>query len=244
MKIVKTSADVVMLEEIVDNAQRSGDPLPPMGPCGNYLRNREILEMFEERRIYTSVELCLRHFRLYGAHYRTLEWSAEKCGQNLKFAIEHNIVRATRRKDRPAWHLIDAQLQYECIGSVRRSRAIRLRGAPAHELAANARLWERELRARERRRRREITRILPRIETLIEKIGCRFVFDPGLISIFGSPSAAGFHDRAKMILERIDYMSPQEALDLERELRKGLSALSKLPDVTDEDLDEVSLFEP
>ena len=242
MKIVETSADVVMLEEIVANAQRSGDPLPAMGPCGSYLRNREILEMFEERRIYTSVELCLRYFRLYGAHYRTLEWSAEKCGQNLKFAIEHNIVRATRRKGRPAWHLIDAQLLYECIGS-RRSRAIRLRGAPAHELAANARLWERELRVRERRRRREIAEILPRIEAIVEKIDSHFVYDPRLLSILGLPSAAGFHNRAKMILERVEDMSEREALDLERELRKRLSALAKLPDVTDEDLDEFSLFE-
>src|SRR5690606_31799441 len=159
--------DAIAPLDIVDIAARRGRQRFDLGPCGDAYRNAEILEDFAAANERTSMELIAAEAE------RHRDWSEQFCalrvGERLGWAVEHGIVQ--RVPYSPRWQLLQRERQFEIVGGERNRHSIRVRGiADAAEHAAAQKLWNRELKRRERERLRDIEKYKPEIIRALDRI--------------------------------------------------------------------------
>lgn len=205
--------------EIVDIAARRNRQRFDLGPCGDAYRNAEILEDFAGANERTSTEFVAAE----SARHR--DWSEQFCalrvGERLGWAVENGIVQ--RVPYSPRWQLLQRQKLFEIVGGERNRHAIRVRGiADAAEHAAAQRLWNRELKRRERERLRDIEKYRPEIIRALDRI-VRLAPDTKLEGYLERFAVGGYDTVAsckQYIIDRIDGLEGASPFVLSLELGK------------------------
>ena len=133
----------------------------------DYHRNGDMLKMFGDRELL-GVELAIGRYEATAPVFYTPAFNALRAGELMNWASQHDLVE---RIDGPAWRLIVREQQFELVGPENHQRAVRIRGLAGAEAVVGAKIWDRELKRRERARVKRVARIIEEARREIRYIG-------------------------------------------------------------------------
>jgi hypothetical protein len=161
----RTPADIIM-------ACQSRSHEPYMFQRNNNLyRNRDLLELFGEREFLRIDELTPRMQEVHARDKYSEGFEAKRAGELIRWGMDHEVLAQETVDRRPAWRLLDREMQYLLVGPATRQREIRFRGLKDQvELVEANKLAYREYKRRDRatakqveRQREAVTRNLERV---------------------------------------------------------------------------------
>lgn len=167
--------------EIVEHAVDPRRRIYDLGDCADVIRNNHVLAAFGGDEVATTEELVDR-FRADAVRMRedfSNGFDALRVGEALQWGIQHRIVERIGARPGPRWRLLERERQFELIGPENRQHAIRVRGLAGPEAVVAARLWDKELKRRERARVKAVERHKPAILRHLAMI-CRHLPDHAL----------------------------------------------------------------
>ena len=133
----------------------------------DYHRNGTLLESFGDRE-QMGVDLAIaRYMSITGGGY-SAQFNSLRAGELMNWATRHGIVEQV---EGPAWRLMLREYQFELVGPETHQRAARVRGLTGAEAVIAAKLWDRELKRREKARVKRVARIIDEARREIRYIG-------------------------------------------------------------------------
>ncbi|GAB5430161.1 MAG: hypothetical protein Devi2KO_36200 [Devosia indica] len=228
---------------VIDFASRRGHQRYDLGPCADAIRNREILHGFGGKLERTSSELIAHE----SGHHE--EWSEQFCalrvGETLGWAVEHGI--AERAPGSHRWLLKEPERQFEIIGGARKERSLRVRGnVDDGEALVAAKLWNRELKRRDRARLKDIEKHKPAIIRLLDRIATHAP-DTKLPSHLARFAVGGFDDIGtcrQFVIDSLDDLQWGDAIMIELDFMKLADGLpyGRAPKLSAADVDALEGF--
>ncbi|SDG83906.1 hypothetical protein [Pelagibacterium luteolum] len=141
-------------EEIVQRATRPGHQIFPGRGQMDYYRNRDLLKLYDGQDTL-DIPGALKSYMHIAYKEYSERFNALRLGELLNWGVQHGIVE--RVYGRAQWTLVEREQQFELCGPERKQLAVRVRGLSGIEAVVGAKLWQRELKRRERARVKRVT---------------------------------------------------------------------------------------
>lgn len=204
---------------VIDFARRRGHDRYDLGACADAIRNRDLLAGFAGKLERTSSELMA-----YVSEQHP-DWSEQFCAlrvdETLGWAVEHGVVE--RLPGSHTWRLLETERMFEIIGGHRKEGALRVRGhVDDGEALVAAKLWNRELKRRDRARLKDIEKHRPMIVRLLDRIATHAP-ETKLPSHLQRFSVAGFDDIGtcrQLVIDSLGDLDEGEPFVIELQLQK------------------------
>ncbi|MBJ3784504.1 hypothetical protein [Devosia sediminis] len=228
---------------VIDIASRRGHQRYDLGPCADAIRNREILHGFGGKPERTSSELIASEGE------RHPEWSdnfvALRVGESLGWAVEVRIVQ--RIPGGHVWRLLETERMFEIIGGSRKERSLRVRvHTDDAEAIVAAKLWQKELKRRDRARLKDIEKHRPMIVRLLDRIATHAP-ETKLPSHLARFAVGGFDDIGtcrQFVIDSLGDLDEGEPYVIELQLNLLAAKLpyGRAPKLSAEDVDALEGF--
>lgn len=229
--------------DVIDIASRRGHQRYPLGTCADAIRNREILAGFDGKLERTSSELIAHVSEQHP------DWSEQFCalkiGESLGWAVEMGVVDRVPGSHR--WLLKEPDRMFEIIGGHRKERSLRVRGhTDDAEAIVAAKLWQKELKRRDRGRLKDIEKHRPTIVRLLDRIATHAP-DTKLPSHLTRFAVGGFDDIGtcrQFVIDSIDGLEAGEPFVIELQLMQLADGLpyGRSPKLSAEDVTALEGF--
>lgn len=159
--------DELSLRQIVEATAKPARPFFAGGDRMDYTRNCNLLALFSESSALDAEAIADRyHFGVATGAYTT-RFNALRAGELIAWAIVNRLVVQEGEK----WKLVERERVFELCGPELKPRAVRVRGLEGFEAAAADKIWQRELKRREKARAKRVVRIITRTREMVEYIG-------------------------------------------------------------------------
>lgn len=159
--------DELSLRQIVEATANPARPFFAGGDRMDYTRNSNLLTLFGESSALDAEAVADRyHFGIATGAYST-RFNALRAGELLAWATVQGLL--SREGDK--WRLDVRERVFELCGPELKPRAVRVRGLEGFEAAAAEKIWQRELKRREKARVKRVGHIIIRTREMTEYIG-------------------------------------------------------------------------
>jgi len=222
------------IAEIMEGATRPTRTPWHLGDRHDYWQNCRVLEAFGDQEV-AVVDDLIENFRAARQAMRedfTLTFDCLRLAEALQWGAKHGIVeRVFGARPEPQWRLLVRERQFECVGPAARQVAIRVRGLQGPEGVAAAKLWDRELKRREKARLKAVAKAKPGMMRIIAAI-CRRAPETILTDYMAKFTVGEFVtvEQCRFVIEdAIDGMGEVEVGIVDRALEKIFNSLPEAP---------------
>ncbi|UYO00232.1 MAG: hypothetical protein KIT02_03120 [Devosia sp.] len=164
--------DELSLREIVEATANPERPFFAGGDRMDYTRNVSLLALYGTSSALDAEAIADRyHFEIATGAYTT-RLNALRAGELIAWAISQRLV--VRSNDR--WHLVETERVFELCGPELRPKAVRVRGLEGAEAIVADKIWQRELKRREKARVKRVGYKMAQVREMAEYIG---MHEPG-----------------------------------------------------------------
>lgn len=186
----------------------------------DYLRNHYVLRLFDGAGIFEPVETLtvagiVDRWPLFPRAGTSRQFNALRLGELINWAVVHGIA-APVAGQHGCWQLLVREMQFEMCGPERKQVAVRVRGLTGEAAIAAEKIWQRELKRRERARAKYVAGVIETINIEIDFIS-RHAPETKLPETL-SRFAVGEHDTIvavrELITDAVPAMSAADATAL------------------------------
>lgn len=167
-----TAIDDLPLDEIVRRAAKPEHVIYPGGDRMDYYRNRDLLKLFDGGGVFESDEFLAaegvaERLLMFPDGRYSKQFNVLRLGELINWGCRHGIVQ---RCPNDIWRILAREPQFEMCGPERHQVAVRVRGLSGEAAVAATKIWQRELKRRERARVKRIGLLVDHLHRDVDTI--------------------------------------------------------------------------